>query len=309
MSTQAKQSNASLNLTGKTAVVSGATQGIGQAVALRFAQLGVSRIFILGRNENAGQSVCAAARERAPDCACDFIQADLSTLKAIKKAAQTVEERAGSGGVDYLVMSQGGPPNGLYEETADGLDKSFVVQCLSRFGLASHLAAQQVLKPGSTVCSILSPGFELATIDLEDLSLKSLKDQAVWRPKLLLSQGKRDSMVMDALTMAFNRRYPSIHFYHLFPGYVQTNAASNRAFPFPFPQLNTLFGPLLSRTIGNTPTTYADIPLFFAANPEARKLTGWSFNERMRPIEPSGWAREVTNQDKVFQRCERFFET
>lgn len=37
---------------------------------------------------------------------------------------------------------------------------------------------------------------------------------------------------------------------HLFPGFVATNAAQNNKFPFPIPQLASLFGPLIGKFIG-----------------------------------------------------------
>lgn len=62
----------------------GGTQGIGEGVALRFAQLGASRIFILGRNQALAQSVLSKLRVAALEAGhsskseYDFIQADLS---------------------------------------------------------------------------------------------------------------------------------------------------------------------------------------------------------------------------------------
>ncbi|KNZ63032.1 hypothetical protein VP01_1194g2 [Puccinia sorghi] len=348
MSAQARQSNAVLDLSGKTAVVTGersielrsATQGIGEGIALRCAQLGASRVFVVGRNQERGNAVLERLRAIASQRSnskqhFEFLKADLSlsfppplvslsfhfhplifpsppllffrTIEAIKQTASEIQSKVGPNGLDYLLMTQGGPPNGIYEENPEGHEISLVVNCLSRFGLSYLLAEGKALKDDSTVVSILSPGMNYSELDLEDLSLKKLNATHPWRPKMLMNQGKRDSTLTDACTLEFNRRYPSIKFYHLFPGYVQTNAAANRGLPFPIPQLGTVFGPILAKVVGNTPTSYSDIPLFFAANPEARKLHGYLFNERLKQIQLGQWNHDQTNRQKVFEKFCSFF--
>lgn len=316
MSLRPSESNTSLSLAGKTAVVAGATQGIGEGIALRCAQLGASRIFIVGRNEQRGnalleklESLANQKSQRAGDGdqRFEFVKADLSTLETIKKTASDIQQKVGQNGLDYLLMTQGGPPNGIYEENSDGYDKSFVVQSLSRFGLAYFLAEGKAFKQDSAVVSVAAPGSDYPDLDLEDLSLKKLHSTKLWRPKMLISQGKRDSVVIDAFTMEFNRRYPSTRFYHLFPGYVQTKAAENRGFPFPIPQLATVFGPILARTVGNTPMSYSDIPLFFAANPEAKKVDGYLFNENLKKVELGLWNQDQKNRERLFDKLRSLF--
>ncbi|EGG04177.1 uncharacterized protein MELLADRAFT_89607 [Melampsora larici-populina 98AG31] len=316
MSTKVKLSNDKLNLKGKTAVISGGTQGIGKAVAIRFAQLGISQVYLIGRNSKLGESVCDQVKQIGENqnslkSDCLFIQADLSTVETIKETVKKIENETKVDGIDYLVMSQGGPPNGLYEETKDGFDKSFAVQVLSRFGLQNGLIEKNLLRSDSTIVSILSPGSTYSNLDLNDLSLKKVYQSGVWRASFLIQQGKRDSMVTDALTLYFNRQNPSMRFYHLFPGYVETSAASNRNLPFPIPQLGNLFGPILARTIGNTPQSYSDIPIYFAANPEVKEKfqNQVCFNEKLVPIESSDWSKDHSNQESIYQKLSSFFSS
>lgn len=313
MSTSAKISNDTLNLKGKTAVISGGTQGIGKAVAIRFAQLGISELYIIGRNLKLGESVCDTVKEiTGKSSNCLFLKADLSTVDTIKETVKKIEDETSVKGIDYLVMSQGGPPNGLYEETKDGFDKSFAVQVLSRFGLQSGLIEKNLLRSNSTIVSILSPGSTYSDLDLNDLSLKKVYGSGIWRTSFLLLQGKRDSMITDTLTLYFNRKYPSMRFYHLFPGYVETSAASNRNLPFPIPQLGNLFGPILARTIGHTPQSYSDIPVYFAANPEVKekfKNDQVCFNERIKSIECSDWSKDHQNQESLYHKLSSIFSS
>lgn len=80
------------------------------------------------------------------------------------------------------------------------LDVSFTVQCLGRFGLAYLLSSNRTIRDGGSVISIGSPGVALSDIDLEDLSLKKRYEGGRFWPSLLVDQGKRDSMTLDAVT-------------------------------------------------------------------------------------------------------------
>ncbi|MBW0581940.1 hypothetical protein O181_121655, partial [Austropuccinia psidii MF-1] len=164
----------------------------------------------------------------------------------------------------------------------------------------------KILKSNSTIVSIFSPGYNYPNLNLNDLSLKNLNSKNPWKFIMAINQAKRDSMVLDAITMEFNRRYP-FRVYHLFPGFVHTNAAANRALPFPLPQLSSIFGPTLARTIGNTPSSYSDIPVFFAANPKAKEFDSYFYNERLQKIEIAQWAQDKNNCEKLFDKISSFF--
>ena len=71
----------SLSSTPKTAVVVGATTGIGAAVARLFAKLGCRRVIIFGRNEGRAAEVITAMKSLAPkeaDIQVEFVKGDIS---------------------------------------------------------------------------------------------------------------------------------------------------------------------------------------------------------------------------------------
>lgn len=80
MSTFARNANIGLDLSHKTAAISGGTQGIGEGVGIRFARAGAN-VYIIGRNQELGEKVVeklkAAGREGKTY---EFIQADLSCV-------------------------------------------------------------------------------------------------------------------------------------------------------------------------------------------------------------------------------------
>jgi NAD(P)-dependent dehydrogenase (short-subunit alcohol dehydrogenase family) len=93
----------SSELTGRTALITGSTSGIGRATALRLASLG-AHVIVTGRNAQRGEETVDAIREAGGKA--DFITADLNDESSL---AGLVAEAVASGGghVDILVNNAG----------------------------------------------------------------------------------------------------------------------------------------------------------------------------------------------------------
>ncbi|KAK4701166.1 hypothetical protein P7C70_g5068, partial [Phenoliferia sp. Uapishka_3] len=288
MSTFAAKENVGLDLTGKVAAIAGGTQGIGMATGLRFAEAGAS-VYVIGRDEARGASVVDELRKAggmAEGKTFEFIKADLSLISGIKEVAAKLEAKAGTHGVDYLVCTQGKPPNGKFSINSEGHESHFAIQVLSRFSLAYLLAKSGTLK--EAVVHVCAPnGSSGKAPDTEDLELIKAQEEGKFG---FMKCGDRDGNVMDAITGEFNELYNSkgLTAYHVFPGIVATNAVSNAGMPYPIVLLSNLFMPIISRTIGNSPKSYADIPVYLAANPKSKPLDLQFSNERLKPL-PAKW--------------------
>jgi len=168
----------------------------------------------------------------------------------------------------------GGPPNGRFTTNPDGNDTHFAIQILSRFGLAFLLAKSGTLKDSVTV--VCAPGGAASPApDASDLQLTAARaaGRLSWG-RAIPATGARDTAVTDAWTAHLAEKFPHLRVSHLFPGYVSTKAAANAGFPWPVVALQRAADPVLTRTIGNTAAGYAEVPVFAAANPEARRLPG-----------------------------------
>lgn len=214
------KSNESVECHGQRTVVSGATQGIGAGIALRFALAGAS-VWIVGRSQEKADGVldrlrqasAEAERRRSMNSGAQskgggaaedhsFFQADLSKAAEVKRVAEDIASKAGERGIDHLFECQGGPPTGRMKPPSSDTDPEFgfAVQCLSRFGLAKLLTEKNVIKQG--VSFIAAPGNGGSKpFDTEDPDFS--KAQAAGKVSegwaLLFKQLQRDSTVLDSV--------------------------------------------------------------------------------------------------------------
>jgi NAD(P)-dependent dehydrogenase (short-subunit alcohol dehydrogenase family) len=135
------------DLTGKVALVTGSTRGLGYAIAQALAQHG-ARVVV--SSENAADTAAAAEALGATGIACD-VSDDAAVASLV---AQTVERL---GGLDILVSNagiQGGP-------SADPLDMSVfdrvvAVNLRSMVVLTKHALPEMAKRPGASVTLISS---------------------------------------------------------------------------------------------------------------------------------------------------------
>src|SRR6202042_1557787 len=98
----------STDLAGSTALITGATSGIGRATAVRLAQRG-AHVLVSGRDPGRGEAAVDAIR--AAGGKADFIAADLPDPDSVRALARRAVE-LGGGHVDILVNNAGVFPFG-----------------------------------------------------------------------------------------------------------------------------------------------------------------------------------------------------
>lgn len=128
-----------LDLTGKTALVCGASQGLGAAVAQELAILGAN-VYLLARNEENLKAVLHSL-DTALQQQHGFFVADTSSTQSI---TEIITKFLASGhSIDILINNSGGPASGpLLNTAAEDLEKSFRSHLV-----AAHTLAQLVV-PG-----------------------------------------------------------------------------------------------------------------------------------------------------------------
>jgi NAD(P)-dependent dehydrogenase (short-subunit alcohol dehydrogenase family) len=105
------------NLDGKAAIVTGASQGLGEAVAREFAARGVASLLLTGRNRARGEAVAASLA--AKGCDARFHAIDLADLAAVREVVPAAERAFGR--VDILVNAAGDTDRGTIFDTSPEL--------------------------------------------------------------------------------------------------------------------------------------------------------------------------------------------
>jgi 3-oxoacyl-[acyl-carrier protein] reductase len=128
-----------LDLTGRHALVCGASQGIGRACAVELAQLGAS-VTALARREDVLKQLVEALPRPHGSQKHDFVVADSGDTEGLRAAA---ERLASANPVHILVNNSGGPPPG----PAHGANIDAFLDAYRKHLIANHVLAETVI-PG-----------------------------------------------------------------------------------------------------------------------------------------------------------------
>jgi len=124
------------NTNGKTALVTGSTDGVGRVVAKRLGEQGW-RLLVHGRDRGRGERVVSEIKDAGGTA--DFLIADLSSLAEVRRLAGSVQQATRR--LDLLINNAGigsGGPRGTRQTSADGYELRFAVNYLAGF-LLTHL--------------------------------------------------------------------------------------------------------------------------------------------------------------------------
>lgn len=147
-------------MTGKTIVITGASDGIGAAAARQLARSG-HRLLLVGRSV---EKTAAVARETGAE----QFTADFARLDDVRALADQIADRVGDEGIDVLANNAGGI-FGDRTPTVDGHEKTIQVNHLAPF-LLTNLLLPALMQRNGAVINTSSVGHRLfGRIDVNDL--------------------------------------------------------------------------------------------------------------------------------------------
>jgi len=145
-------------LTGKTALVTGASRGMGRASALALAAAGAQVVVHYGRGAKEADGVVAEIRKAGGRA--DAIATDLAAADGARKLASQARSIVGDR-LDILVANAGVSKAATIEETTvEDFDKLFAVNVRAPYFLVQQLLP--VLREGSSVILVSSLGAHAA---------------------------------------------------------------------------------------------------------------------------------------------------
>jgi NAD(P)-dependent dehydrogenase (short-subunit alcohol dehydrogenase family) len=141
------------SLVGNIAVITGASRGIGLAIATRIAEIGAS-IVLTGRDEDRLRK--AAGELSARKLRCQAVVCDVTDLASVERLTEHV--RKSFGRLDILVNNAGvsGPPVPLHELPAEDWDRIFNTNLRGVFYMTRALAPLMIQTGGGHIVNISS---------------------------------------------------------------------------------------------------------------------------------------------------------
>jgi NAD(P)-dependent dehydrogenase (short-subunit alcohol dehydrogenase family) len=151
-----------------TVLVTGATDGLGRALATRLAGEGAT-VIAHARSEERGRAALADLLDAPGDVR--LVVGDLASLQAVRALADQVPDR-----LDVLVNNAGIGFAGGRQESEDGYELRFAVNYLAGFLLASLLRDRLVASAPARIVNVASAGQQ--AIDFDDVMLERGYDGA-----------------------------------------------------------------------------------------------------------------------------------
>jgi NAD(P)-dependent dehydrogenase (short-subunit alcohol dehydrogenase family) len=192
LSAQLAAAQGTIDMKGKTALVTGSTSGLGEVVARRLGAMGAT-VIVHGLNEQRGTEIAAAIAKAGPGKAV-YYSGDLASLAQVEALAKRV--RASHPQLHLLVNNAGigGASNEARRESADGHELVFAVNYLSHFLLSRELLP--VLEAAAPARIVNVASVAQRTVNFDDIMMKNN-----FQTTAAYAQSKL-AMIMATITLA-----------------------------------------------------------------------------------------------------------
>jgi NAD(P)-dependent dehydrogenase (short-subunit alcohol dehydrogenase family) len=261
----------------KTALVTGASSGLGLEASVQLARLGML-VVMVGRDPERTAAAQADAAARSGSSDLSHLLCDFSSQADIRRLAEAF--RARHPRLDVLVNNAGGV-NRSRRLTVDGLETTFAVNHLGYFLLTNLLLPLLLQSAPARVVTVASIGHRKGTLDFDDLGFARggySITRAYARSKL--------ANVLFASELARRLAGTGVTSNSLHPGGVRTNIWSGAPL-WARPFITLLVRPRLVSAEAGALTIVR-----LAASPELEGVTGRYFEEE-REVAPAPLARDA----------------
>jgi NAD(P)-dependent dehydrogenase (short-subunit alcohol dehydrogenase family) len=163
---------AGIDLSGKRALVTGVSAGLGVETARVLAAHGAHVVGTARDLDKARRATQTVWNDAANGGGLELIELDLASLKSVRKAADALVDEGKS--FDLVIANAGvmACPFGL---TEDGFETQFGTNHLGHFVFVNRLS--HLMPPGSRLISLASSGHRFADVDLSDPNFESTEYQ------------------------------------------------------------------------------------------------------------------------------------
>ncbi len=267
----------SSSMQGKTALITGATSGIGQETAIGLSKLG-AQVIITGRNRQRGEAAVAEIRQASGNPKVDLLIADMTSQADIHQLATQVIEKYPR--LDVLVNNVGMVVSER-QLTIDGIELNFAVNHLAAFLLTHRLLP--LLRQSTPARVINVTGGLPGQIDPTNLQAQ----RGTYTGFIAYSHSKS---IMMAASYEFARRLEGtgVTLNVAYPGGVRSTNMGRQPSTLPL-WARPLMG-IVRRLLDTTAEKAARSSIYLASSPEVEAITGQYFNTSSKNVK---WPKVV----------------
>jgi retinol dehydrogenase-12 len=276
---------------GKTCIVTGASAGIGQAIAQGLAARG-AHVILVCRSRARAEATQHAMRTATGNSAIDIALADLSSQADIRRLAQELLRRYPR---IHALINNAGVVNTKRTVTVDGLETVFAVNHLAYFLLTQLLLPRLVESAPARIVNVASDAHHWDTLDFADL-----QNHRRYRGLKVYGQSKLCNLLF---TRELARRIAGtgVTVNSLHPGGVATGLGWN----------NGWWAVLIAKVLKpflRTAAQGADAAIYLTTAPEVANVNGRYFYNR-REHRPSRAAQDDEAALRLWQVSEQLTAT
>lgn len=262
-----------MNMTGKVALVTGVTSGVGTATAEAIAKTG-AELFMVCRNKSKGDTVLADLKQKTGNNKIHLLVGDLAVQADIRRVAQEFLE---TGKPLHLLINNAGVINMQRNLTVDGIEETFAVNHLAYFLLTELLRERIVASAPARIVSVASNAYEFCKgIHFDDINYENRKYktfEVYGHSKLANILWTRElARQLDGSGVTAN----CVH-----PGAVRTGLGTQ----------NGLLGKIIIKLVGpffRTPAKGAETSVFLATSDKVEGVSGnYFYNCKQLNAKPS----------------------
>ena len=273
---------------GKTCLITGGSDGIGLAAALRLARMG-ARIIIVGRNREKTEAAMDRIAFETGNYALSYLLADLSSRGEVRRLAGQVREQAPR--LDVLLNNAGA----IFlssRASIDGIEMTFALNHLGYFLLTTLLLDLLVESAPARVINVSSSSH----YSVRDLRLDELPDPRSKPGYHAYGQSKLCN-ILFTYELARRLEGSGVTVNALHPGLVKTNIARNNGF---WGRVGNFF----IRVRGIDVDRGAETPVYLASSPEVEGVAGKFFVD-CRPVPSSPLSYDAELASGLWELSER----
>lgn len=276
---------AGINMQGRTCLITGATNGIGQEAAVELAKMGAT-VVITARDERKGRATQAEIKERSGNSA-ELLMADLSSLADVRHLAAEFLSKHDS---LHVLLNNAGAVYSQRLVSQDGYEMTIAVNHLAHFLLTDLLLDVIKASAPARIVNVSSGAHSGAKIDFDDLQAENGYALAGMRA---YGQSKLAN-VLFTNELARRLEGSGVTANSLHPGVVNTGFGRNNS-----GVVGAIFG--VFQTVAKpfllSPARGAETSIYLASSPDVETVSGEYFAKSK-----SVPSNDISNDPEVAKR-------